>query len=285
MFATMLKAMIKAVVPRHWRRRMRALQWRIESVWGPGRGLRALRSYRAFRKDLRRYRVLPGAERIDSVDLWPCLFDKTETTPFDVHYFYQDSWAARRILQTHPKEHVDVGSNVHFVVVLSAHVPVLFVDIRPLDVALPNLNTMAGSLLRLPFPSGSVPSLSCLHVIEHVGLGRYGDPFDPQGTKKAARELARVLASGGNLFVGAPIGRERCCFNAHRVHCPQTILRYFEGLALVEFSCVVGEGKFYENADPENVDLEKSACGLFWFTKRNEGRTRDIEQQENPAER
>ena len=273
----MLTTVIKAMVPQYWRRRARALQWRIESVWGPRRALRALRLYHAFRRDLRRYQALPGAERIESTDLWPCLFDKTETTSFDQHYFYQDSWAARRILRTHPKEHVDIASNVHFVGIVSASIPVLFVDIRPLPASLPSLETMAGSLLDLPFATDSIPSLSCLSVIEHVGLGRYGDPIDPEGTKKAARELARVLAPAGNLFVGVPIGRERVRFNAHRVHLPQTILRHFNELALVEFSCVGGDGNFYEDVDPADANLGKSACGLFWFTKRDEGRSTDRE--------
>lgn len=265
------RAAIKAAVPKLWRRRARAWLWRMESVLGPGRALRALSFYGQFRRDLRAYRSLPGAEHVGSVDLWPCLFDRTDTTPFDAHYFYQDSWAARRILRIRPTHHVDVGSRVDFVGILSAAVPIVFLDIRPLEASLPNLRTAAGSLAHLPFSDGSVPSLSCLSVLEHIGLGRYGDPLDPQGTKRACRELARVLARGGNLFVGVPVGRERVCFNAHRVHSPQTILRYFEDLTLVEFSCVVGEGIFHEGVDPYRTDLGKSACGLFWFTRERAG--------------
>ncbi|MCK4374302.1 MAG: DUF268 domain-containing protein [Candidatus Brocadiae bacterium] len=239
----------------------------MESVLGPRRALRALSLYGQFRSDLRAYRSLPGAEPIESADLWPFLFDKTDTTPFDAQYFYQDSWAARRILATHPPYHVDVGSRVDFAGILSAAMPIIFLDIRPLVVSLSNFRSVAGSILQLPFADGGLPSLSCLHVIEHIGLGRYGDPFDPEGTKKAARELGRVLAVGGSLFVGVPVGRERVCFNAHRVHSPQTILRYFEDLTLVEFSCLVGEGIFHEGVDPYRTDLGKSACGLFWFKK------------------
>ena len=81
--------------------------------------------------------------------------------------------------------------------------------------------------------------------------------------------LSRVLASAGHLFVGTPVGRERCCFNAHRVHRPETIRRYFGELNLVEFSYVGETGKLHENVDPATADLGKCACGLFWFTKRN----------------
>ena len=64
-----------------------------------------------------------------------------------------------------------------------------------------------------------------------------------------------------------PVGRERICFNAHRVHSPEKIIRYFEGLELVEFSCVVGEGPFCENVNPRQVDGLNNGCGLFWFRK------------------
>ncbi len=262
-----VRSLTKKAVPARWRRRLRAMVWRAESIWAPARGLRAVSLYREFEKDLRAYQRMAGAEPIDRAELWPCLFDKTSEHPFDAQYFYQDSWAARRILATGAEEHVDVGSRIDFVGILSASLPVTFVDFRPLKVTLPNVKTLTGSILELPFADGSVSSLSCLHVIEHIGLGRYGDPLDPQGTKKAAAELARVLAPGGNLFVGVPVGRERLCFNAHRIHAPRTILDYFASLKLREFSCVVGEGEFSGNVDPLTAPLGFSACGLFWFRK------------------
>ena len=261
-------AFLKDVLQGHYRRRIRALQWRIEEIWAPTRGLKALRLYHEFREDLRTYRSLPGAENINSLDLWPCLFDKTTISPVAPHYFYQAAWAARRILQTKPKNHVDVGSQLDLLGILSASIPITFVDIRPFTIPLSNVRSLAGSILALPFADNSVSSLSCLHVIEHIGLGRYGDPLNPKGTEGAARDLVRVLAPGGNLFLSTPVGRERTCFNAHRIHSPRTILRYFNGLDLLEFSCEDDSGKFRENIDPLEVNGSNYSCGLFWFTKR-----------------
>jgi hypothetical protein len=263
-----MKAFYRAVVPQRWRQRGHAFMWRIETVWSPGREIRAIGLYRAFCKDLEGYRALPGAEEVDSVDLWPCLFDKTATSPVPAHYFYQAAWAARRILDTNPKEHVDVGSQIELTGMLSASIPVTFIDIRPLIVSLHNVRSVAASIGALPFSSGSVSSMSCLHVIEHIGLGRYGDPLDPRGTEKAARELTDVLAVDGNLFLSTPVGRERICFNAHRVHSPETILRYFEPLVLVEFSCEDDSGRYRENVDPMEVRDAGYTCGLFWFKKK-----------------
>jgi len=112
-----------------------------------------------------------------------------------------------------------------------------------------------------------VQSISCLHVAEHVGLGRYGDPLDPQGTQKAAYELTRVLAKGGQLYFSLPIGKPRVCFNAHRIHSPGQILEYFKGLKLVGFSGVTDFGRFAENIPPTDLENANYACGMFHFTK------------------
>lgn len=99
-------------------------------------------------------------------------------------------------------------------------------------------------------------------------MGRYGDPIDPLGTKKACLELSRTLARGGKLYLSAPIGKSRVCFNAHRVHTPQTILKYCKGLKLLSFSVVDDEGKFHENVDYSKYTHANYACGMFLFTKK-----------------
>ena len=223
--------------------------------------------YLSFFSDLRRYKRIPGAEDISARDLYPILDERTSTTAFDTHYFYQDIWAFRKILESGTKMHVDVGSKVDYVGFLSAITQVTFIDIRPLITDLPGLESKAGSILGMPYADGSVPSLSCLHVAEHIGLGRYGDPLDPLGTVKACRELQRVLAPGGNLYFGLPIGRPRVCFNAHRIHSTDQILEYFSGLKLVEFSFVDDSGRFLQDVDPAVAQDAKYGCGLFQFTK------------------
>jgi len=99
-------------------------------------------------------------------------------------------------------------------------------------------------------------------------LGRYGDPLDPEGTKKAARELARVLAGGGRLYFALPVGRPRVCFNAHRVHSPEAIREFFCDLELVEFSGVHDDGRFVEKTELTEFKQSDYACGMFVFRKR-----------------
>lgn len=226
--------------------------------------------YPKFLFELKRYRSLAAGESVAWHDAYPCLSDRVTRTPFDPHYFYQGAWLARRLSLMKPSLHVDVGSSVAMVSVLSAGVPMIFLDYRPLAVKLAGLQSVAGNAAILPFPDGSVLSLSSLHVIEHVGLGRYGDPLDPEGTRRAAVELQRVLRPSGRLFLSVPVGRERVCFNAHRVHAPDTIQSYVPALRLESFSLVDDAGQFNENVSLKvAADLEYG-CGLFEFVKPHE---------------
>jgi SAM-dependent methyltransferase len=190
-----------------------------------------------------------------------------ETTPFDRHYFYQDIWAYKKIYESKAPEHIDVGSSIKTIGLLTAVTHVTFVDIRPLNANLSNYKSVAGSILEMPYENDSVNSLSCLHVAEHIGLGRYGDPLDPLGTKKACKELQRILAPNGNLYFSLPVGKPRLCFNAHRIHSPTQIIEYFDKLNLVELSGIDDDGNFIQNIDISILENSDYACGLFQFSK------------------
>lgn len=185
------------------------------------------------------------------------------------HYFLQDVWAAKKIFQSGTKHHVDIGSRIDgFVAHLLPFCSVEYVDIRPIVSPFPELIFKQGSILQLPYPDNSIDSLSCLHVIEHIGLGRYGDPIDPEGHVKAATELCRVLKPGGKLYLGTPIGREAVCFDAHRIFFVETILRIFQDLTLESFDLIDDEGKrIIENADFPSSNENKYGCGLFVLEK------------------
>ena len=220
--------------------------------------------------DWRKYRAAGGQARL--ADFYFCLEDSTRETPFDPQYFYQAVWAFSKIHQAAPAIHVDVGSDVKFVGMLSAVTMVEFVDIRPLPAQLENLQCRAGSLLSLPYETGSVHSLSSMHVLEHVGLGRYGDPIDPGGMKKACAELQRVLAPGGQIYVSVPVGRPRVQFNAHRVLALAEVIGFFNGLTLVETAFVDNHGRYHPSIRPEEMCFDERggsdyALGCFHFVK------------------
>ncbi len=238
------------------------------SSLGPRKSVATLMGYGRFWSDWHAYQRLPGAESLRFLESYPQVNDRTVTTVVDSHYFYQAIWASRLILRDQPAKHIDVGSDHRMVGLLACVLPIGFVDIRPLQVKVDNLSGIAGSIVALPFRENSVDSLSCLHVAEHVGLGRYGDQLDPLGTRKACVELSRVLAPGGNLYFSLPVGHSRVEFNAHRIHTPTQILEYFPNLNLVEFSAVTDAGIYVQDVQIDSFASATYACGLFWFRKR-----------------
>ena len=228
-----------------------------------------------FLRDFARYSALAvkAKEHIPEwKDRFACLVERTAETAFDRHYVYHTAWAARILAQTHPVRHVDISSCLYFVGIVSAFVPVEHYDYRPPDLRLDNVSAGFADLLALPFPDRSISSISCMHVVEHVGLGRYGDPLDPCGDVKAMRELSRVLAPNGKLLFVVPVGRPRVCFNAHRVYGYDQILTSFADLQLVEFRLIPdqgwGEGGLVK-ASSVTVATQNYACGCFCFCKPN----------------
>ncbi|MCC7160291.1 DUF268 domain-containing protein [Candidatus Nomurabacteria bacterium] len=201
---------------------------------------------------------------------YPILFDKTTTTPFDHHYTYHPAWAARIIAKTNPKKHVDISSVISFSTIVSAFLPVEFYDYRPVKINLSNLKSKEADLTRLPFATNSIESLSCMHTVEHIGLGRYGDPINPDGDIKAMQELSRVLTTNGNLLFVTPIGKPNIQFNAHRIYSYDQITSYFPDLKLKEFSLIPDDFSkgIIENASSELSNKQRYGCGLFWFVKK-----------------
>lgn len=223
-----------------------------------------------FCSSYKQYKQLTNANELNISDFYPCINDNISTIPFDAHYFYQGVWAFKKINESGVKSHVDVGSELRWVGLLSTITKVTFIDIRPFETDLKDLIVKKGDILDMPYEDNSVDSLSCLHVAEHIGLGRYGDKLDPDGTKKACKELSRILAVNGNLYLSVPVGKQKTYFNAHRVHSPRTIIEYFKDLGLVELAGITDSGRFIENVDINVLEKSNYACGLFWFRKQRD---------------
>ena len=231
---------------------------------------RALKSIRDFHC-LKAHRPSRFAVRLG--DLYLHLRDATHEKHFDRHYVYHTAWASRVLAETRPAKHVDVASSLQFVSNVSAFVDVTTIDLRPALVQLPGLTSLEGTLMHLPFPSCSQESVSCMHVLEHVGLGRYGDTLDYDGDVKAARELTRIVAPGGRLLLVVPVGGyARIEFNAHRVYRASQILEMFDCLELVEFALIPDDGDeegLIRNASLEVADAQRYGCGCFHFRRGN----------------
>lgn len=200
-------------------------------------------------------------------DFYPQIKDKTIETSFDTHYVYHTAWAARKVKEINPIKHVDISSSLYFCSIVSAFIPIDFYDYRPADLKLSRLTSQHADLTKLPFSDNSINSLSCMHTVEHIGLGRYRDIIDTKADLQAIFELKRVLTKGGSLLFVVPVGKPKIEFNAHRIYSYEQIINYFKDLKLKEFSLVTDKGDLIENAPGDLVCEQKYGCGCFWFTK------------------
>ncbi len=154
--------------------------------------------------------------------------------------------------------------------IASAFMRIRHYDYRAPHLTLPGLTCGSQDLARLSFENNSIASLSCMHVIEHIGLGRYGDQINPVGDYLAAQELKRVLAPGGNLLIVVPVAEKaRIRFNGHRIYDLAKVKSLFTGLELIEFSFLndSNSDKFTRHATELDVRGSDYGCGCFVFRK------------------
>jgi hypothetical protein len=178
---------------------------------------------------------IPLDQKNINFNLLPCLFDKKDYFLNIQYYDYQNGWAFEKILKNKPKELIDIGSNIAFLVSASKLTKVTTIDIRPHNIPINNLETKIGDILNIPYDNESIEYLSSLSVIEHIGLGRYGDKIDIHGMQKSINEFHRVLKVSGSLLVSFPIGStNKIEFNAHRRFSPEKIYEMFNKFKIEE---------------------------------------------------
>jgi SAM-dependent methyltransferase len=206
----------------------------------------------------------------------PCFHDKYDFGGVaSGDYFHQDLLVAQKIFKAQPQKHADVGSRIDgFVAHVAAFRPIEVFDIRPLNAHPQNIVFKQADFMELPDDLlDYCDSLSCLHALEHFGLGRYGDPIDIDGYRKGFKNLCKMLKPGGTLYFSVPVGIERIEFNAHRVFAIQTILDLAkEKLELIDFSYVDDRGDLHESPALTDETAANSfnlhyGCGIFEFRK------------------
>jgi hypothetical protein len=237
--------------------------------------LLSLRGLPRFVNDWQKFRkAYSGA-----LTFMPCLHDRYEeggTTKCE--YFWQDLLVARWIFAAKPQRHVDIGSRVDgFVAHVASFRDIEVFDVRPISTQIPGVMFKQADLMcsdSLPNSGGGYcDSLSCLHTIEHFGLGRYGDPIDPTGHERGIANMALLLQPGGTFYLSTPIGRERVEFNANRVFDPRGIIRLVEshGLSLQQLTVIDGCGSIIkQTVCQETLQTLAEATynlGIFVFTK------------------
>lgn len=254
---------------------LRKIYWLLSAQFGfdPRRLGRSLQGIPKYIADWLRFRKTYKGE----IRFFPCLHDwHEEGGSTRGEYFWQDLHVARKIFAANPETHVDIGSRIDgFVAHVAAFRSIEVFDIRPITALIPGVVFTQADLMS---PSEAnkdyCDSLSCLHALEHFGLGRYGDPIDPEGHISGLSNMVRLLRSGGVFYLSVPIGQERVEFNAHRVLCPTSLSRLVSamGFVLHEFSWMESGKPLLqsENIEHDLSRLDKCpyALGIFTFVKK-----------------
>ena len=255
---------------------LRRLYWILSEQLGmdPRKAWRSLRGLPRYLRGLQQFR----ATYRDRLSLTPCLHDwHAEGGATSNEYFWQDLVVARMVFAARPRKHVDIGSRIDgFVAHIASFREVEVFDVRPVTSTIPGIVFRQADLMR-PV-DGLVEycdSLSCLHALEHFGLGRYGDPIDPDGYRAGLTNMARILAAGGTLYLAVPVGVPRVEFNANRVFDPADIVALGQtlGLKLQDFQ-LHNETQVMQRIEGTPLNFSAIAqapygLGLFVLVKRN----------------
>lgn len=224
---------------------------------------RFLREYRAFRK-------AGGVVKT----LFPVISDYDEQAgQMTGHYFHQDLLVAKFVYDANPRRHIDVGSRIDgFVGHIATFREIELVDIRPLPATpYPQIKFLQADMMQPQSMAGIADSVSSLHALEHFGLGRYGDPINPQGHIIGFRNVARLVQPGGKLYIGLPIGRAtEVFFNGLRIMDPADPPTWFEdpdAFVLERFDYVDDAGDLHTEADVAAPLGLIHGCGIYTFTR------------------
>ena len=234
--------------------------------------IRSLRGLPRFARDLRRFRRLSGGAAPTLGKLYPCLHDWVEASGCAAGaYFHQDLFVAQRVFAAKPRRHIDIGSRVDgFVAHVATCREIEVIDVRPNRSSAKGIVFHSADILDPAFDWRQVAdSVSCLHALEHFGLGRYADRIDPDGHIKGFQKLAALLEPGGTLYLSVPVGPERIEFNAHRVF-PITAISALlnSDFDLIDFALVDDEGELRLGLDVSSKAAQTNfgcwfGCGIF----------------------
>lgn len=209
--------------------------------------------------------------------LFPILSDKKDSGGLiSGHYFHQDLLVAQQIFKAKPEKHVDIASRVDgFVAHVAVFREVEIFDIRPILSKVRNITFVQADLMDNSYIYDNYcDSISCLHAIEHFGLGRYNDPIDVDGHLKGLNSICRILKAGGTFYFSTPIGPQRIEFNAHRVFSLSYLLDILQkDYELIHFSYVDDAGDLHENQILTEQHIKSNfnchyGCGIFELKKK-----------------
>jgi hypothetical protein len=237
----------------------------------------SLKNYSKFVKDFIRLKKQDDRNLFPLFKYYPILNEfNSEAGSASGHYFHQDLYVAQQIFKNNPNRHIDIGSRIDgFVAHVATFRKIEIYDIRNIDSRINNIDFKQADLINLQTDLvDATDSLSCLHALEHFGLGRYGDPIDYYGYLKGFENMTKMLKFKGKFYFSVPIGPQRIEFNAHRVFSIEYLLSIFSlNFHILNFSYVDDNGIFHENQSLNAESIKNNfncnyGCGIFILEKK-----------------
>ncbi len=237
----------------------------------------SIKSWFFYLKSLREIKKQAKDNLFPLGKLYPCIEDRfKQSGDASGHYFHQDLLVANRIFINNPAKHVDIGSRVDgFVAHVASFRKIEVFDIRELDSKVLNVNFRRFDLMdENQGLADYCDSVSCLHALEHFGLGRYGDRIDYCGHLLGWNNIKKILKQNGKFYFSVPIGPQRIEFNAHRVFSIDYLMCLIApDYKIDSFSFVNDKGDLIRNADLGSEEAGKNfncfyGCGIFELTKK-----------------
>lgn len=142
------------------------------------------------------------------------------------------SWIAAHMPQG-PGSALDFGSGSTYLGLIAARrgFSVSAIDLQPNSwyYTHPNLEFLQTSVFDLELKSENLDLIINCSSVEHVGMGRYGDPLADKGDLQAMEDMCSLLRHDGIMLLTVPIGQDAVFAGSHRVYGSERLPRLLSG--------------------------------------------------------
>jgi 2-polyprenyl-3-methyl-5-hydroxy-6-metoxy-1,4-benzoquinol methylase len=125
-------------------------------------------------------------------------------------------------------------------------------DTRPYPFTHPNFRFYQADLFRWT-PDVKYDSIVLVSVVEHFGLGQYGDCVMPDADRHAVQTMAAWINHGGQLLVSVPFGQPAIT-PKHRVYDIHRLRDVFDGFTWMRDRYFVRRGRDWMPAERAEVE-------------------------------
>ena len=132
------------------------------------------------------------------------------------------------------------------------------VDVLEYGLTHPNFRFIKGDIMNVELSDNFFDAITCISTIEHIGLGRYGDPIRHDGDKAAVQKMSKLLRNGGRIILSAPFGKSGVCYYdgvpLHRIYDYQRLKNLLSGLRIEKSLYLVKEDQAWVQVSLEEAE-------------------------------